>query len=114
MTKSLTWGKGMNDMTSDDGNLLWYIDPQRNWVRADFDRTLSFVQSYVYQLPIGPGQKWLRSGLASKTIGGWQISGVLTMMTGLPFYIGGNGGALNAPGETQAANPLARLTSPTR
>lgn len=104
MTTSFTWGKGMNNQTSDDGNLLWYIDPQRNWARTDFDRTLSFAQSYVYQLPIGPGQKWLHSGLASKTIGGWQVSAILTIASGIPFYIGGNGGALNTPGETQTAN----------
>jgi hypothetical protein len=104
VTSSFTWGKGMNNQTGDDGNLLWYIDPQRNWARTDFDRTLSFVQSYVYQLPVGPDKKWLHSGLASKTLGGWQVSGVLTMLTGLPFYISGNGGALNTPGETQTAN----------
>jgi hypothetical protein len=107
VTSSFTWGKGMNNQTSDDGNLLWYIDPQRNWARTDYDRTLSFSQSYVYQLPIGPGKSLLNHGLASKTIGGWQVSGILTMMTGLPFYIGGNGGALNTPGETQTANQWA-------
>jgi hypothetical protein len=58
-------------------------------------------------LPIGPGKSLLNHGLASKTIGGWQVSGILTMMTGLPFYIGGNGGALNTPGETQTANQWA-------
>lgn len=104
MTTSFTWGKGMNNQTSDDGNLNWYIDPQRNWARTDFDRTFSFSQSYVYQFPIGPGHKWLNKGLASKTIGGWQVSAILTMASGIPFTIGGNGGALNTPGETQTAN----------
>ena len=107
ITTSFTWQKGMNNQTGDDGNLLWYINPQRNWARADFDRTLSYVQSYVYQLPIGPGKKLLDRGLASKVIGGWQVSGILTLLTGSPFYITANGGALNTPGETQTANQVA-------
>jgi hypothetical protein len=104
MTTSFTWGKGMNNQAGDDGLLSWYVNPLRNWARTDFDRTLSFTQSYVYQLPIGPGQKWLHSGLASKTIGGWQVSAILTLASGIPFTIGGNGGALNTPGNTQTAN----------
>jgi hypothetical protein len=107
VTTSFTWQKAMDNQTGDDGNLLWYINPQRNWARADFDRTLNFVQSYVYQLPIGPGKKWLSHGLGSKVIGGWQVSGILTMLTGTPFYITANGGSLNTPGETQTANQVA-------
>ncbi len=107
VTTSFTWQKAMNNQTGDDGNLLWYINPTRNWARTDFDRTLSFVQSYVYELPIGPGKKLLTQGLASKIIGGWQVSGILTMLTGTPFYITANGGALNTPGETQTADQIA-------
>jgi len=106
ITTSFTWQKGMGMQTGDDGNLLWYINPLRNWARTDFDRTLNFVQSYVYELPIGPGKALLSHGLASKVIGGWQVSGILTMLTGTPFYIGANGGALNTPGETQTANQV--------
>ncbi|SPE22583.1 Cna B domain protein [Candidatus Sulfopaludibacter sp. SbA3] len=107
VTSSFTWQKGMSMQTDDDGNLLWFINPQRNWARTDFDRTLNFVQSYVYELPIGPGKALLSQGLASRIIGGWQVAGILTMLTGTPFYITANGGALNTPGETQTANQVA-------
>jgi hypothetical protein len=107
ITTSFTWQKAMDMQTADDGNLLWYINPQRNWARADFDRTLSFVQSYVYQLPFGPGKKFLDHSVAGKVVGGWQVSGILTLLTGTPFYISANGGALNTPGETQTANQVA-------
>jgi hypothetical protein len=107
ITTSFTWQKGMDNQTGDDGNLLWYINPARNWARTDFDRTLNFVQSYVYQLPFGPGRKFMSGGLPGKVIGGWQVSGILTMLTGTPFYISANGGALNTPGETQTANQVA-------
>ena len=107
ITTSFTWQKGMGSQTGDDGNLLWYINPKRNWARTDFDRTLNFVQSYVYQLPFGPGKKFLDHSVAGKVVGGWQVSGILTLLTGTPFYIGANGGALNTPGETQTANQVA-------
>jgi hypothetical protein len=110
ITTSFTWQKAMDMQSGDDGNLQWYINGHRNWARADFDRTLSFVQSYVYQLPIGPGKKLLDHGVASKVIGGWQISGILTMLTGSPFFITANGGALNTPGETQTANQVAPVS----
>jgi outer membrane receptor protein involved in Fe transport len=110
ITTSFSWQKAMDMQTGDDGGILWYINPHRNWARADFDRTLSFVQSYVYQLPFGPGKKYLSHGAASKVIGGWQVSGILNLLTGTPFYITANGGALNTPGETQTANQIAPVS----
>jgi hypothetical protein len=110
VTTAFAWQKAMNFQTGDDGNLLWLIDQRRSYARADFDRTLSFTQSYVYQLPWGKGQKWLRSGPASYVLGNWQLSGVLSLMTGTPFYISASGSSLNTPGETQTADQVAPVT----
>jgi hypothetical protein len=55
MTTSFTWGKAMNFQSGDDGGLLFYIDEKRNYARADYDRTLTYVQSYIYKLPFGRG-----------------------------------------------------------
>ena len=38
-------------------DLTWQINVRRNYARTDWDRTLSYVQSYVYQLPAGKGQE---------------------------------------------------------
>lgn len=38
------------------GGPLFYINPQRNWARANFDRKYTFVQSYIYELPFGKGK----------------------------------------------------------
>ena len=62
MTTAFTWQKAMDFQAGDDGGLArWYINPERNYARADFDRTLNFVQSYVYRLPFGEGQKISRT-----------------------------------------------------
>ena len=49
----------------------------------------------------------MRTGAASTILGGWQISGVLTLESGTPITVTANGGALAAPGNTQTANLVA-------
>ena len=69
VTTAFSWGKAMSYQTGDDGNLLWLINQRRNYARADFDRTLTFTQSYVYQLP------WGRAALAEERTGGPRVWG---------------------------------------
>jgi hypothetical protein len=112
ITTSFTWQKAMSFQSDDDGGLVFFINKQRNYAPTDFNRTLSFIQSYVYELPAGPGKKYLNHGIASQVIGGWQVSGILTLLTGTPFYVTANGGSLNSPGSTQTANQIAPVTYP--
>ncbi|HUB79407.1 MAG TPA: carboxypeptidase regulatory-like domain-containing protein [Bryobacteraceae bacterium] len=109
ITSSLSYQKGMAYYNGgdDDGFYGFYLNGQyhRNWGLNDFNRTISFVQSYVYQLPFGKGKPFLNSSrVLDKVIGGWQIEGVLTAMTGLPFtvtysstYLNLNQGGTNTP-----------------
>ncbi len=68
--------------------------------------------SYVYQLPFGPGKRYL-SGIgpvASHLIGGWQINGITTFNSGLWLSAGGgnsNIGGLTAqrPDAVAGCNP---------
>jgi len=107
VTTSFAWQKAMDYQTGDDGNLIFLINQPRNYARADFDRTINYTQSYVYQLPWGVGRRWLRSGPAAYVLGNWQLSGVVSLLTGTPFYITASGSSLNTPGETQTANQVA-------
>ncbi len=92
MTTAFTWQKAMDFQTGDDGGLYFYAGQglQRNYARADFDRTINVIQSYIYELPFGPGKHFLRNGIASKVIGGWQLSGVFTFRTGKPLSFTGS------------------------
>ena len=47
----------------------------------------AFVLSYLYELPFGPGKKYLTHGVASKIAGGWQISGIHRYQIGSPTVI---------------------------
>jgi hypothetical protein len=93
ITTSFTYQKGMAYYNGgdDDGFYGFYLNGQyhRNWGLNDFNRTFSFVQSYVYQLPFGKGKHFLNSGPRGldKIVGGWQLEGILTVMSGLPFTV---------------------------
>ena len=112
ITTAFTWQKAMDYQTGDDGSYDFYIGFNRNYARADFDRTLNFTQSYVYELPWGVGKRWLNHGVAGHVLGNWQLSGILTLLTGVPaasntMTVTASGSSLNTPGETQTADQVA-------
>lgn len=47
----------------------------------------TFVLSYLYEFPVGPGKKYLNHGVASKILGGWQVGGVHRYQSGSPTVI---------------------------
>ena len=119
ITTSFAYQRGMAYYNGgdDDGFYGFYLNGQyhRNWGLNDFNRTLSFVQSYVYQLPFGKGKHFLNSGSRGldKIVGGWQLEGILTVMTGTPFtvtysstYLNLASGGTNTPIQVGPANIL--------
>ena len=64
---------------------------------GDFDRRHRFVTSAVYQLPFYAHA----SGFTGQALGGWEVSGVLTLQSGLPFTpidsAGGSAYSLSSP-----------------
>jgi hypothetical protein len=57
---------------------------------ARYDRTHIFNANFVYQLPFFQGQ----SGFVGHVLGGWELSGIANVYTGLPFTVTG---VLNDP-----------------
>ncbi len=106
-TTAYTFGKGMGFQTGDDGGLSFYINQRRDYARNDFDRTQTFVQSVVYDLPFGKGKRLVSSGVGAAILGGWRVSSFLTLMSGLPLYFTASSGLLKAPGNTQTPNLVA-------
>jgi hypothetical protein len=92
MTTAFTWQKAMDFQSGDDGGLDFYAAQgiARNYARADFDRTLNFIQSYIYPLPFGQGRRYMAHSLAGKIVGGWQVSGIVSARTGTPLTFTGN------------------------
>ena len=103
-----TWSKTINFADNDGGPRIQYLpEKQRNKGLASYDRTHNSQSYFVYDLPFGKGERWASDGWASKLLGGFQVSGVMSIMSGLPFYvIQGNGRNLNAGGSGQVPDQI--------
>ncbi|MDQ6677956.1 MAG: TonB-dependent receptor, partial [Acidobacteriota bacterium] len=103
ITTAYTWGRA-EGYQSEDAGLAYYINPRRNWERLDFDRRQTFVQSYVWELPFGKNKSFLQNGVAAAVLGGWQVNGILTLMTGTPLNFTYDSAGLKAPGNSNSPN----------
>ena len=105
-TSAFTWGKALNYATGgdDNGSLVFFINQRKNYAPADFDRAKNFEQSFVYELPAGRGHTYFNSGVGDAVLGGWRLSGVISLLSGLPFSVYANQGVLNTPGTALLAN----------
>ena len=99
-TAIFTWAKSMDDKSAaagvggTGGGYQGFIDnhdPSLDYGPSDFDVDHRFVASYVWELPVGHGKKFLPTvnRAADLAVGGWQLSGITTFQTGFPFSIVG-------------------------
>jgi hypothetical protein len=106
---SYAFSKGIDDANGDNGDAtLWRAYP----VSYSLDKQLSGINRaqtlsiyWVYNLPFGKGHTMFTSGPAAYIIGGWQISGILTRFSGLPFTVGTTS-AINAGGQGTSASQI--------
>jgi hypothetical protein len=112
MTTAYTWSKAIDWGGADNGGVWTYINYDRSRARADGERRHTFVQSYIYELPFGKGKKMFTSGPASWILGGWQVNGIMTMMTGAPFTPSVPGSIINAPGNPNTPNLNGTFNTP--
>lgn len=56
---------------------------------AEDDRTHVVTSYFIWELPIGPGQRWASSGWASHLVGGWRLGGIGTFASGRPLVLSG-------------------------
>ncbi|HEX8073238.1 MAG TPA: TonB-dependent receptor [Pyrinomonadaceae bacterium] len=73
-------GSAINELFATPGDQLNW---RSNRGRSDFDRTHRFVQSFVYDLP----RVATDSGLSRALLNNWELAGILTLQTGLPFSV---------------------------
>jgi hypothetical protein len=111
MTTAFTWQKAMDFQQADDGGLSFYAGQGlgRNYARADFDRTLNYIQSYIYALPFGKGKQYLANNFAGKVVGGWQVSGIFSARTGSPLTFTGNNTLTLGTGGTATLQQVAPI-----
>jgi len=100
-----TLSKAQN-MVDDDGwsqfetNAPSYID--RNYSNAGYDRRHIFQMAFVYELP------YKAASASNKPMGwifgDWQVNGIFSAVSGLPFTVYSDNARLNMPGTPQYAD----------
>ena len=103
VTNSYTLSRS-RDLANENTSISTPIDFDLSWSRSNFDRTHNYALTAIYELPWGPGKRWLGEGLLGRVVGGWQISGLFVAQSGQPLTIGGNGALLNTPGNSAFAD----------
>jgi hypothetical protein len=70
------------------------------------DRPQNLEATFIWQPPFGAGKRFAQSGVSSKVLGGWQLSGILTSVSNFPVDMTASGTSLDMPGNTQRPNRL--------
>jgi hypothetical protein len=98
VTSVFTWAKSMDDKSATAGagasatGYEGFMDnsrPNLDYGRSDFNVPFRFVNSWVYQIPVGRGKKFAGgiNQAADEAIGGWQLTGIATFQQGFPYEV---------------------------
>ncbi len=100
LSVSYTYSHSIDDSSDRfDGAFVDSYNIPRNRGNSSFDQRHNLAVSYVYGLPFFKG-----GGMGHKLLGGWQVSGITAVQTGLPFSVsngtsfGDNAGVANGVG----------------
>lgn len=111
-----TFGKVLTDIQGDGQTRfdpqLDNNQPQLEYARADHDRTHTININANYELPFGQGKPFLNQGGAvDKIFGGWQLTSIITVSSGVPISILDPNGTLNRSGRSGRQTAFSNLTA---
>lgn len=97
-----TYSRAMNDVDDDGGTYAWNQESQlsRNYALAGYDRPHMLQMGFVYELPFA---RQSAKPIAA-VVKGWQLNGIASWLSGMPFQIGGDNGLLQQSGGFQSIN----------
>ena len=70
-----------------------------------FDHTHVLKMAFVYNLPFGAGERFANTNRAARAVlGGWQLNGIISGISGSPLYPSQTSSFLNTPYTSQVPN----------
>jgi hypothetical protein len=110
-TSAYTWQKAMgftSNSVSGPAAFNFNIDFHRNYSVLNYTAPQTYSQSVLYQLPFGYHERFLSNSnhVVSSIVGGWKLSDVLIMSTGLPLNFTASTSGINAPSNIQVPNEI--------
>lgn len=109
LSGNYTFQKILTDVTgtqseSNQTRVEPYLDnnnPNRDYARPAYDRTHTVNFNSLYELPFGKGKRWLNSGgWVDRVVGGFQLSSIVNISSGVPTSIIDTRGTLNRAGRS--------------
>lgn len=94
---NFNWGKPIGFM----GGSIYYPNLSRSQIVYDEANGASGVPvklglvAWTYTLPFGPGRTYLAHGLLGNLVGGWDLNGILSAHSGVPFDVTSGVDSLN-------------------
>lgn len=120
---SYTWSKYLTNSEGPEGWTNGQAQAVQNWDDNALEKSVmsddiprSLVASYVYEIPVGRGRKFVPSnGILNGIIGGWQVAGVSSFKDGFPLSVTNATNNSNSFGGNQRPNVLTNptLSNPT-
>jgi hypothetical protein len=107
-SKALDISSAGNNVPEDGRNI------SRDYGLADFNSAQVFKLSSVYELPVGDGKRFLggRNWFDKAIIGGWKVSEILTVQSGLPFSVSATDLSSTGAYHAQRANQICNGNHP--
>ncbi len=106
---SFTFGRAIDEVST--ASLGFHSSGYaRNWNHpewekgpADFNQKFRFVNSMSYTLPFGKGKRFLGSlnGAGNVLLGGWELQGIQSYTSGVPYTITASIGESNTNGDAE-------------
>ena len=87
-----TWSKSIDIASSgqfgvESFSLQNPYTPRESRSVSGFDVPHVFSAAASYALPFGPGQRWVKDGLASRVVGNWQVNALAQVRNGQPYTV---------------------------
>ncbi len=92
---SFTWSRAFDEASghleqnNGDTSRVNFANPRNDYGPSSYDQPIDNTTSIVYDLPYGHGRRFGSSsnGFMNAALGGWQLTLINTMTSGLPFNI---------------------------
>lgn len=112
-----TWAKLISDTdtitgwleSGGTGGIQDYNNLRGEKSLASFDVPQRLVVSYIMDVPVGRGRKYLSTsnGFVNAALGGWGVGGTTTLQSGFPLHFGTNSNTTNSYGGGSRPNVVA-------
>ena len=83
------WSHALDYASGTFDEVLNAYDVRADYGNGDLDRRQNLIMNYIYDLPFGSGKRFAGGSrsIVNQVIGGWQVSGITSFSSGLPFSV---------------------------